>query len=268
MPSFGFDGHKIAYEQRGRRRGADVWPFILIHGLLFARTHHYPLADALAERGNRVILIDLLGHGESDKPPHSRHYSMEIYGRQVLALMDHLDIPEAVIGGTSLGANVTLEVANDSPGRTKAMFIEMPVLERAAPVAAMFFLPLTVAYAQGAPFIGAAAALVRKIPRGAGLFTDIMLELLSRDPVPSAAVLHGLLTGRLAPHPDERQKLDVPTLVMGHPNDLLHPFSDAQALERELPNSELMRSNSFFELRFPPNRLSDRIADFLDDTWA
>ncbi len=268
MPSFGFDGHKIAYEQRGRRRGADARPFILIHGLLFARTHHYPLADALAERGNRVILIDLLGHGESDKPPHSRHYSMEIYGRQVLALMDHLDIPEAVIGGTSLGANVTLEVANDSPGRTKAMFIEMPVLERAAPVAAMFFLPLTVAYAQGAPLIGAAAALVRKIPRGAGLFTDIMLELLSRDPVPSAAVLHGLLTGRLAPHPDERQKLDVPTLVMGHPNDLLHPFSDAQALERELPNSELMRSNSFFELRFPPNRLSDRIADFLDDTWA
>ena len=32
------------------------------------RKHHYPLADALAARGNRVILIDLLGHGESDKP--------------------------------------------------------------------------------------------------------------------------------------------------------------------------------------------------------
>jgi Predicted hydrolases or acyltransferases (alpha/beta hydrolase superfamily) len=268
LTSFSFDGFEIAFEERGHGRAGQDRPFILIHGLLFARTHHYPLADALAARGNRVVLIDLLGHGESDKPPHSRHYSMEIFGRQVLALMDHLGIEEAVVGGTSLGANVTLEVANRSPGRTRAMFLEMPVLERAAPVAAMFFLPLTIGYAQGAPLIGAAARLMRRIPRGMGLYPDILLELLSRDPVPSAAVLHGLLTGRLAPHPDERQKLDVPALIMGHPNDLLHPFSDVEALGRELPNHELMRSKSFLELRFPPNRLSDRIADFLDEVWA
>jgi hypothetical protein len=55
---------------------------------------------------------------------------------------------------------------------------------------------------------------------------------------------------------------------MGHMRDLLHPFSDAEALTRELPNVELMQSSSFFELRFPPNRLSDRIADFLDEAWS
>lgn len=54
---------------------------------------------------------------------------------------------------------------------------------------------------------------------------------------------------------------------MGLPRDLLHPLSDAEALHRELPDSELVRSRSFFELRFPPNRLSDRIADFLDEIW-
>lgn len=268
MPSFSYDGFNIAYEERGHGRGGQDRPFVLIHGLLFARTHHYPLADALAERGNRVLLIDLLGHGESDRPAHSRHYSMEIFGRQVLGLLDHLGIEDAVVGGTSLGANVSLEAANRSPERVRAMFLEMPVLERAAPVAAMFFLPLTLAYAQGAPLIGPATRLLKRIPRGRGLYPDALLELLSRDPIPSAAVLHGLLTGRLAPHPDERQKLDIPTLIVGHPNDLLHPFSDVEALGRELPNAELMRSTSFFELRFPPNRLSDRIADFLDETWA
>nr|MDQ3958559.1 alpha/beta hydrolase [Actinomycetota bacterium] len=81
-------------------------------------------------------------------------------------------------------------------------------------------------------------------------------------------VLHGLLTGRLAPHPSDREKIDAPALIIGHPRDILHPFSDAEALNRELRDSELVRATSFFELRYPPNRLSDRIADFLDEVWT
>ncbi len=267
MPSFGYDGFNISYEERGPRRSADR-PLVLIHGLLLPRRHHYPLADVLAERGNRVILIDLLGHGESDTPKHSRFYSMEIFARQVIGLLDHLDIPKAAIGGTSLGANVTIETAAFAPDRTQAMVIEMPVLERAAPAAGVIFLPLTIGYAQAAGFVQRVSELIRKIPRGLGVYPDVLLDVLSRDPIPSAAILHGLLTGRLAPHPNEREKIDTPTLILGHMRDLLHPFSDAEALNRELPNSDLVQANSFFELRFPPNRLSDRICDFLDEVWA
>jgi pimeloyl-ACP methyl ester carboxylesterase len=255
MPTFGYDGFQIAYEQRGRRRGAAERPIVLVHGLLFPRTHHYRLADALAERGNRVILIDLLGHGESDQPTHLRHYTMEIFGRQVIALLDHLDIGEAVIGGTSLGANTTLEATNHAPDRVKALFLEMPVLERAAPAAAIIFLPLTIAYAEAQRPLNAIAKGMRMVPRGLSLYWDVMLDLLSRNAAPSAAILHGLLTGRLAPHHDDRLKFDQPTLIISHRHDLLHPFSDAEALHRELPNSELMQANSFFELRFAPNRL-------------
>ena len=215
-----------------------------------------------------MILIDLLGHGESDQPKHSRYYSMELFAAQVVGLLDHLDIGEAVIGGTSLGANVTLEVAVHSPDRCRGLFIEMPVLERAAPAAALIFLPLVIAYAEAATVLGAAASFVRKIPRGLGLYPDVLLDLLSREPAPSAAVLHGLLTSRIAPHPNDREKIDTPALIMGHTRDLLHPLSDAAALNREMPNSELMQANSFLELRFPPNRLSDRIADFLDELWV
>lgn len=268
MPSFGYEGFRIAFEQRGRKQGAAERPIVLIHGLLLPRKHNYPLADALADRGNRVILLDLLGHGESDQPAHSRHHSMEIYARQVVALLDHLDIPEAVIAGTSLGANVTLEVAAHAPDRMRAMFVEMPVLERAAPAAAAIFLPLTIAYAEAErPFKWFAAAM-RRVPRGLLIYWDVVLDTLSRDPIPSAAVLHGLLTGRLAPHPSVREKIDVPALIVAHPRDILHPFSDAAALHRELPNNELVAARSFLELRFPPNRLSNRIADFLDEVWA
>ncbi len=267
MPSFDYDGFKISFEQRGRKQGAAERPIVLIHGLLLPRTHHYPLADAIADRGNRVILIDLLGHGQSDKPNHSRFYSMEIFAQQVVGLLDYLDVPEAVIGGTSLGANVTLEVATHAPDRCRAMFIEMPVLERAAPAAGAMFLPLVIGYAQLAPVFNVTNELLRRVPRGLSLYADVVLDVLSRDPVPSAAVLHGLLTGRLAPHPTDREKIDIPALIMGHNRDLLHPFSDAEALHRELLNSELVQSSSFFELRFPPNRLSDLICDFLDEQW-
>lgn len=267
MPTFGYEGFDIAFEERGRRNSSER-PIVLIHGLLFPRKHHSGLADALVERGNRVILIDLLGHGESDKPKHSRHYTMEIFGRQVIGLLDHLDISQAVVGGTSLGANVSLETAVLAPDRVKGLFIEMPVLERAAPAAALIFVPLVIAYSQAATPISWAADLLRRLPDTGTLYPDVLKELLTRDPITSAAVLHGLLTGRIAPHPNDREKIEQPALIMGHNHDILHPFTDAEALTRELRNCELMQANSFFELRFPPNRLSDRIADFLDEVWS
>lgn len=267
MPTFAHDGFKIAFEERGPRSAAGR-PIVLIHGLLFPRKHHYGLADALADRGNRVILIDLLGHGESDKPRHARYYTMEIFGRQVVGLLDHLDIPEAVVGGTSLGANVTLEATTHAPERVRAMVMEMPVLERATPAAALIFLPLTLAYSQAAQPLGWIASGIARLPRLPYLYYEVMQELLSREPIPSAAVLHGLLTGRVAPHVNDREKIEQPALIIGHSYDVLHPFSDAEALERELRNSELVQAKSFFELRFAPNRLSDRIADFLDEVWS
>ena len=267
MSHFDYDGFRLSYERRGLRRGRDRRPFVLVHGLLLPRIHHYPLADYLVDRGNEVILLDLLGHGDSDKPEHSRYYSMEFFARQVVALLDHLDVNEAVVGGTSLGANVTLEVAAHAADRTRALFIEMPVLERAAPAAGVLFLPLVIAYAQAQGAFHRLSSLLQRVPRGYGTYPDALLEVLSRDPVSSAAVLHGLLTGRMCPHPEEREKFDQRTLIVGHSRDLLHPFSDATALHREVRNSELIQANSFFQLRFPPNDVAERVAEWLDDVW-
>jgi pimeloyl-ACP methyl ester carboxylesterase len=265
---FDYDGFRLSYEERGRRKEAQKRPFVLIHGLLLPRTHQYALADYLVDEGNRIILIDLLGHGQSEMAEHSRHYTMEQFARQVVGLLDHLDINEAVIGGTSLGANVTLEVAAHAPDRVRAMFVEMPVLERAAPAAGSLFLPLVISYAEAQGLFERVSRLLQRVPRGYGLYPDVILDVLSRRPGPSAAVLHGLLTGRLAPHPSDREKFEHDTLIIGHERDLLHPFSDAAALHRELKNSELIHATSFLQLRFPPNDVARRIATWLDGVWA
>ena len=42
-------------------------------------------------------------------------YSMAEFARQAVALLDHLELDQAVVGGTSLGANITLELAARRP---------------------------------------------------------------------------------------------------------------------------------------------------------
>ncbi len=99
MPEFDYQGHRISYDEYGEGDR----PLVLIHGLLMNRHMFDRLAPEMAARGNRVITIDLLGHGQSDRPPEMTNYSMAFFGQQVVALLDHLGIDQAVIGGTSLG---------------------------------------------------------------------------------------------------------------------------------------------------------------------
>ena len=110
--SFRHEGFKLVYDEYGSGERA----VILSPGLLFSRKMHGPLAQTLAKRGYRVVCLDLLGHGDSDRPPEMWNYSMPLFGRQVLALMDHLEVEKAVLGGTSLGANATLEAVRRRPG--------------------------------------------------------------------------------------------------------------------------------------------------------
>ena len=91
-------------------------------------------------------------------------YSMPIFAREVVALLDHLEIDEAVIGGTSLGANTTLEVASLAPSRVRGMVIEMPVLDNALLACAIAFTPLLVALTFGAPITGR-RPVMRRVPR-------------------------------------------------------------------------------------------------------
>jgi pimeloyl-ACP methyl ester carboxylesterase len=246
--------------------GEGEHPLVLIHGLLMNRHMFDRLGPAIAERGNRVITVDLLGHGNSDRPPQMVHYSMTFFAQQIVALLDHLELEEAVIGGTSLGANTTLETAHIAPERVRAMMVEMPVLDNALLAVAIIFTPIMIGLRFGRPLFKLTSALAARIPRTTFLF-DMGLDLLRQEPEPSSAVLEGLFLGRAAPHHDERVKLGQPTLVIGHHADPLHPFSDSGMLCEELPNAKLIEANSILEWRLSPQRLDDELAAFLDEVW-
>jgi hypothetical protein len=88
-----------------------------------------------------------------------------------------------------------------------------------------------------------------------------------QDPAPGAAVLQGLFFGRIAPHRAERRRLATPALVIGHPRDPVHPFTDAGMLAEELPNCRLLEASSIIELRVAPERLTGEIAAFIEECW-
>ncbi|HEX8744550.1 MAG TPA: alpha/beta hydrolase [Thermoleophilaceae bacterium] len=260
---FVHDGYRLVYDEYG----SGPRPLVLLPGLMLPRLMHRPLAQALAERGNRVITLDLLGHGDSDQPHDMWRYAMPIFGEQAVALLDHLEIERAVMGGTSLGANVTLEAAVRAPERMQGLVIEMPVLDNALLGCALAFTPLMVALTVGAPVTRVVTRAIGRIPRGLSHLTDLGLEWTSRDPAPSAAVLQGLFFGRFAPPRGERARIETRALVVGHGRDPVHPFSDSDMLVRELRNGRLIEANSIMELRLAPARLTGEIARFLDECW-
>jgi pimeloyl-ACP methyl ester carboxylesterase len=262
--TFRCQDRRLAYRVYGQGTRTTV----LLHGLLLSQRMHVPLARALAERGNRVVTLDLLGHGHSDRPPDMWRYSMGIFAEEVVGLLDHLDADEAVVGGTSLGANVTLEVASLAPERLRGMIVEMPVLDNALLACAVAFTPLMVALTVGEPVMRAVSRLARLVPeRGVPWAANVLLDTIRQDPEPSAAVLQGLFSGRTAPHRSERRTFTAPTLVIGHHRDPVHPFSDAGLLAGELPNCTLLEASSILELRVAPERLTNEIAGFVEQCW-
>jgi pimeloyl-ACP methyl ester carboxylesterase len=258
MGELRYEGHRIEYDSYGQ--GERV--LVLVHGLLMNRRMFEPLGQELARRGNRVVCVDLLGHGRSDRPEDLRLYSMPLFARQVAALLDHLDQPSAVVGGTSLGANVALELATRHPHRVRGLFIEMPVLDNALPAVAAAFAPLLVGLRLGRPAFELVSQLTSAIPRSNYLI-DIGLDWVRQRPGPSGAVLEGLLLGETAPHREERLGIEHPALIVGHPRDPLHPFSDSGMLAEELPNGRLVEASSILEWRLKPKRLTGELAAFL-----
>jgi pimeloyl-ACP methyl ester carboxylesterase len=255
---------RLEYTEYG---SGDAW-VVLLHGQLMPRRMQQPLARALAAEGLHVVTLDLLGHGRSDRPADPLVYSMTAFGEQVVALLDHLGAAQAVVGGTSLGANVSLEVAVIAPERVRGLIIEMPVLDNALEAGILAFAPLMFA-ARFLPFtVTGVRRLTRPIPRGIVPFwAGIILDTLDQRADSVAAVVHGLFFGRIAPSSKQRRAIQVPALVVGHPADPIHPAADAAMLAEEMPNATFVQARSILEWRVSPERLNRAATGFALGCW-
>ncbi len=257
---FFHDGHRLEFTEYG---GGDRW-VVLLHGQLMPRRMQQPLARHLAAAGFHVVTLDLLGHGRSDRPDDPLVYSIPAFAEQVVALLDELGAPDAVIGGTSLGANVSLEVAVLAPDRVRGLIAEMPVLDNALEAGLLAFAPLLFVSRFLPLAVTAVRTVTRAVPRGIVPFwVGIGLDTLDHRPGSMAAAIHGIFFGRIAPSSRTRKGIDVPALVVGHPRDPIHPAADAAMLAEELPDSTFVEAHNILEWRVRPERLNEVAAEFV-----
>ena len=261
---FTYEDQELVYDTYGDGDRLVVY----LHGLLVDSDLNRAIADQLAARGYRVVLLDLLGHGRSDRPEHATAYRIDTYAEQVMALLDELGVDRAVLGGMSLGANVSLFAAAEHPERVQGLIIEMPVLEWATPSAALLFVPMLLAVHYARPLVGWFSRLMGRVPQLPWPPIESLVHAATRSPDAMAAILHGVLVGPVAPTVEERRSIEAPALVLGHRRDLIHPFDDAANLADQLPHATMVIAGSPFELRRRPERLVGVIADFLDGLWA
>ncbi len=246
----------------------DRW-VVLLPGQLMPRVMHEPLARSLASQGNHVVSLDLLGHGRSDRPDDPREYSLTAFAEQVVALLDHLGAETAVVGGTSLGANVSLEVAAIAPERVQGLLLEMPVLDNAVENGILAFAPMMFMARHVPVMVSLTARVARLVPRRLlGHWGRVVVETLDQRPAAMAATIHGLFFGRIAPPARQRRTFEHPALVVGHPADPIHLDADARMVAEELPHGVYVPAASILEWRLRPERLTARAAAFVAQAWG
>jgi 3-oxoadipate enol-lactonase len=117
MPALAIDdGPRIAYDDTGGDRPALVFS----HGILMDRSMFEPQVAALGAE-YRCVSWDQRGHGDTTAPPGP--YSYWDSARDLLALLDHLDIATAVLAGMSQGGFVSLRATLLDPDRTRALVL-------------------------------------------------------------------------------------------------------------------------------------------------
>jgi pimeloyl-ACP methyl ester carboxylesterase len=121
MQSFQHHDVEIAYLDEGEGE-----PIVLVHGFASSKNVNwvYPTwVSELRKNGRRVIALDNRGHGESAKLYDPAQYSIPIMAGDVVALMDHLDIPSADMMGYSMGGRMTAWLGLNAPERLRSAIL-------------------------------------------------------------------------------------------------------------------------------------------------
>jgi len=228
-------GVRIGYDESG-----DGLPIVCLHGFPHDRTLWAAQRAALAAQA-RCLTPDLRGFGDS-----STHgpFSMDQYADDVVALLDALRMPQAVICGLSMGGYVAFALWRRHPSRVRALVLcDTRAEADSAEARGRREAQIALVRAQGT------AALVEPLLTGmVGSETraqrpEVLTGLRTMMARQSAAGVIGALQA-LRDRPDSRPTLGtitVPVLVVVGDQDVLTPIADARRIAEGLPPAARVR---------------------------
>lgn len=225
--------------------GATIAYRVQGHGPAMMLIHGYPLSGELFARNRAalakrytVVTPDLRGFGSSTTP--DTKGGVQLYAKDMLAVMDHLNIKKAIIGGMSMGGPVVLEMYREAPTRFRGLMLIDSTTSPANDVEKAQW----PGFGKQAEDKGVASMIPVLMPQ--------MLTTPSRMAQPNVVKFVGGIVKRgsvkaavaggqtLANRPDSRgTKIGVPVLFLVGQDDPIYPVEMDQKMHQDTPGSRL-----------------------------
>jgi len=206
------DGARIHYVSYGK--GSEA--LVLIHGWTCNLDNWRDQFPDFAKR-NRVIALDLPGHGESDKPQIT--YSMDLFARAVDAVMRDAKVKRAVLVGHSMGTPVARQFYRKYPDKTLAMVIVDGSLR---PFGDKAFIDRLIAGFRGSNYRDAVGQMLMAIS-GPNLSADLKERIKASSLNTPQHVLVSAMEGMADPSIWGEDKINVPVLAIMAKNPFYPP---------------------------------------------
>lgn len=261
MPCFEHDGLRFNYSDTG----ADL-PLVFQHGLgtdlrAILNLFQLPL-------GFRLLSMDFRAHGETRPLGPPEKICMSAFADDLAAFMDRLGIAQAVVGGSSMGAAVSLNLALRLPARVRGLILLRPCwLDQPLPPNARIFPVIARFIRQYGAREGRShfarseeyQSLFRQWPHA----TPSLLGLFD-CPRAEDAVIRFDRIAQDAPCQSlkELSAVRVPTLVLVNPDDPVHPSGYGPTLAAAIPGAKLQELPPKSDPRHAPE-MQRRISGFL-----
>jgi pimeloyl-ACP methyl ester carboxylesterase len=174
-----FEGIDIAYVDWGP--GDATRCVICVHGLTRNARDFDVLAEALADRGLRVIAVDVVGRGRSSWLKDPSQYVVPVYAQQLKQLIDMLGLGTVDWVGTSMGGLIGMALAAAAPGLINRLVLND--VGPFVPKAALQYIRTYVGLSPQFDDLDEAERYVRTIAAGFGPLSDPQWRELTRNSV-------------------------------------------------------------------------------------
>jgi pimeloyl-ACP methyl ester carboxylesterase len=225
-------------------QGGSGTPVLFQHGLCGDANQTreaFPLLD-----GYRRITLECRGHGKSE-PGSPEQFSIANFTDDSAAFLDDLDAGSIVVGGISMGAAIALRLAVKRPDLVKGLILVRPAWIAASAPAnmrpnAQVGALLAAHSSQSAREMFMSSGTAQHLANAAPDNLKSLGSFFDREPqeITAEMLLRISIDG---PNVEEYDvtRLTIPTLILGHDQDFIHPFGYAETLAALIPNARLQR---------------------------